>query len=294
MGVDPNAQAPSKYGDFAAGPPAPPEKTPKVGASRRPPKRLLIGLAAVAVIAAAAVGYFVLKPGEDAGSAATGGRRGATGTLAAVKGSTLTLKTGAGTSMKVTTSKSTVITKAVLGSVEEIKVGDNVVVTGVPSGPNAIRAERVVDNGNLPGGQGGPRRGGPGRFDSPAEGGFMTGTVESVTGRSFVVTDRFSPPVTVTLGDAAVVSVVKVVPIKELTIGQPVVVNGTSKDEGTIEAASVQQGAAGFGRDPRIGPRGGVDAGGFNGGGVNGGGVDGGLDGGLDGGGVDGTGRPTP
>jgi len=235
-----------------------------------------LGLAAAAVLIAAGVAFFVLKPGSDdssANAARNSQRRGASGTLAKVKDSSLTIRMADGTSVKVSTSKSTIVTKALPGSFADIKVGDNVVVTGVPTGAAAITAERVVDNGNQPGGQGpfgGPPRGEPGMppgmrgrppfpGDPAGGGGFAAGAVQSVTGSNFVVTVWDGTPITVSLGPGAEVSVVRAVQLKELTVGQQTVASGKSNSDGTLVATSVQQGVAGVGpgpgrRDPRIPP----------------------------------------
>ncbi|MEJ7765191.1 MAG: hypothetical protein WKF86_06820 [Acidimicrobiales bacterium] len=244
----------------------PPKARPEGERSRPPSRRLLLGLAAAFVVAGGA-GFLVLKPGDDASS---NNRRvptsGASGILAEVKGSTLTVQTDRETSVKVSTSKSTVVTKTGPGSLADINVGDNVVVTGISTGPVAITAERVVNSGALPGSQGpvgGPGSAGPGippgpggrpsGIDPGIGDGLATGKVQSVAASGFVVSGPDTPPVTVSVGDTTLVLVAKTVAVMDLTVGQPVVVTGASKDDGTVVATSVEQGASEFGPGPLAG-----------------------------------------
>ncbi|MEO5679077.1 MAG: DUF5666 domain-containing protein [Acidimicrobiales bacterium] len=283
------------WGDRGA--PAPVDASAAAASAAPKPRRHWVIGAAAAVAVAAGVGLFAVKSGSD-GTTTTAtsttvasprrGGRGTVGQLTAVDGATLTLTSRDGTAVKVTTSEDTMVTRAVPGTLAEVKVGDNVVVTGTSAAAGSITAARVVDSGTLaPGSLGGRRGDGadaqspaglgrgsngapapggtvpapgaagngppPGGFAPGAGGGFVAGAVQSVSGSSFVVSGRDGTMTTVATANTTVVSVVKPAALGDLALGKQVAVAGPVGGDGTVAATSVRQGGdlgPGGGRGP--------------------------------------------
>jgi hypothetical protein len=105
-------------------------------------------------------------------------------------------------------------------------------------------------------GQGGQGQGGQGQAPGagqgtggPAgtDGGFTAGMVKSVNGSTIVITSRDGSDVSVTTTPSTAFSVTQPAKLSSLTIGQTVVVRGTTNSDGSVAAASIQQGGTGFG-----------------------------------------------
>ena len=205
------------------------------------------------------------------------GRRGTIGTLQSIDGSTLTVATfnrggndqnggAAGGTTTVITNGSTKFYKTVSGSLSDIKDGDRVTAMGTPDGSNAVTAARITDTGTMmnvafggpDGGPGGGRRfngngsGGPPpsdpNFTRPDPNSFANGTVKSISGSTFTVTDNNGTTKTVNTNGSTAVSVLKNVSLNDLATGQQIIVRGTTNSDGTVTATNVLEGVGGFGR----------------------------------------------
>jgi ABC-type Fe3+-hydroxamate transport system substrate-binding protein len=141
----------------------------------------------------------------------------------------------------VTTSSSTTVTKATAGAVSDIAVGDHVAITGTTASAG-VSADQVTDSGGQSGATGGPGgRLGPGQD--------VSGIVASVSNGAFTVTDTGGSTVAVTTSSATRVVVIQPASVANLAVGDTVVVTGTTTN-GTVAATSIQGGAAGRGFGP--------------------------------------------
>jgi hypothetical protein len=167
-------------------PPTNPTQDPVPPAGGAKPKASLktwIAAGAAAVVLALIGGFVLSRTGSDspssaaasssgngggvatAGGGQTPGRRGTSGTITAIKGSTISLApdggSGSSTAMTVTTSSDTVVLETVDGAVSDIAVGDTVIVIGEES-DGTVAATSVTDAGttDVAGGLGGPGGGG--------------------------------------------------------------------------------------------------------------------------------------
>jgi hypothetical protein len=240
---------------------------------------IVAGVGAVAIGAAAILGVNAVSSGSSSVSAAAGlngrgpnggpggfGGRGTAGTIASINGSTLTITTQSGQTDAVATSTSTKVSEGVTGSVSAIKVGDHLVVMGSSSSAT-IAAQQITDRGTATdaGGPGGPPGGGngpqgahaaqggnrPGRAGGPAGanggpggsgGGSSAGTVASVNGSTLTLKTPSGSTITVTTSSTTTVTVVKTGAVGDLTVGEQIVVDGTTSN-GTITATSIHAGS---------------------------------------------------
>jgi hypothetical protein len=208
-----------------------------------------------------------------------GGRLpGVAGSVASTDGSTLTVTGTDGTTTKVTTTGSTTVTEAVAGTLDDLAVGDNVLVMGEEDG-DAIAAQRIVDTGDQaqvgPGGQGGPQ--GNGQFTPPAgqvppqgqtggqdqtQGtpppGFgrpVSGEITKIDGGTITLKSVDGSTVTVTTGGDTTVTVTEERTVADIAEGDQVTVQGEQSD-GTVAATTIRIGDGGFAFGPGGGPGG--------------------------------------
>lgn len=242
-----------------------------------------VGLSAAVIGAAAVFGISAATSSNSSGAAAssqtpasgpTGGTgtlpapgarpgngSGGFGTIAGIDGSNLTIEDQSGTTTKVVTSSSTSVTKSVSGTVDDVKVGDTVMVVGTGSS-STIAATRVIDDGKVPadapanggpplgagrpsGGQGAANGQGPPVGPRGGAGGGMTrGVVQSLGDGTFTITGIDGSAVNVTTSSSTQVSVVKTATRADLQVGDTVMVRGTAAN-GTITATSIRDGVLG-------------------------------------------------
>jgi hypothetical protein len=256
------------------------------GASSPSKRRAVLGTVAVVVIAAAVTFAVVLiTHGGGSSSAATPtatsnpqsgvgggpggfagrGGGGTVGSISSVSGTTLTIKDFNGQSTKVATTSKTTVTKSVSGAVSDIKVGDHVVVIGSGS-TTQIAARQITDSGtsastNGAGGgfPGGGQRGNGGGSAPPGGAtnfSFATGTVKSVNGSTIVVSSSTGSSSTITTSSSTTVTNVTPATVSDLSVGEQVVVSGTTNN-GVVSATSIREGArGGFGGRNGFGPGG--------------------------------------
>lgn len=243
-----------------------PEDSASAGEPEAPPAKrgrktwILAGLGALGVAALSVVVINVASShsataGGNAGGLpgrnGVGARRGNTGTIAAIDGTTITLTTQAGTT-KVIASANTTVSLSVTGAVGDIKPGDHVVVTGVASG-TTVAADRIDDTGaNATTGFGG-RGGGPGGLpggNPPAgarqgNGGFVAGTVASLDATSLTITATDGTTTKVTTTSSTQVTTEKTGSLQDLATGEQVTVMGATGSDGTVTATAIRQGGTG-------------------------------------------------
>jgi hypothetical protein len=221
------------------------------------------------------------SPGAQRGFA---GGPGGFGTIATIDGSSLTIEDASGTTTKVVTTDDTTVTVSVEGSVDDIAVGDTVMVFG--EGTSTIAATRVTSSGEvsdadqgppggfrngtppqmpdgqappggmngtppqMPDGQAPPNGQGPGGPGGAGMGG-VRGVVKSVGDGTFTVTGMDDTEVTVTTSSSTEVTITKAATLGDLEVGDSVMVIGTEAD-GTLTATSIREG--GFGGPPGMVP----------------------------------------
>jgi hypothetical protein len=268
------------------------------GGDATPPARhmrargaIAAGVTAVAIAVAAFVGLHV----GDSGAKSTTNRSGAPsasgapgngfggfgganrGTITAINGSTIVMKTASGTSVTVKTTSSTTANAVVASSLSKLAVGDHVMVTGTTSS-SKIAATRVVDTGTQstfagPGGPGGfggtPPSGANGATGSGApsgtppngasgsgfggtppsgangtngrgpSGGFPTGgTITAINGSSFTVKTMAGSTVTVTTGTSTTFSAEQSSSLSALKVGDTISVRSNTRPSANTAAST--------------------------------------------------------
>jgi hypothetical protein len=225
-----------------------------------------------------------------------GGRLpGVAGSVASTDGSTLTVTGTDGTTTKVTTTGSTTVTEAVAGTLDDLAVGDDVLVMGEEDG-DVIAAQRIVDTGDQaqvgPGGQGGPQGNGQftppegqvppqgqgnGQFTPPAgqvppqgqtggqnqtqgtpPAGFgrpVSGEITKIDGGTITLKSFDGSTVTVTTDGDTTVTVTEERTVADIAEGDQVTVQGEQGD-GTVAATTIRIGDGGFAFGPGGGPGG--------------------------------------
>ena len=211
------------------------------------------------------------SPGAQRGFA---GGPGGFGTIATIDGSSLTIEDASGTTTKVVTTDDTTVTVSVEGEVDDIAVGDTVMVVG--EGTSTIAATRITSSGEVSDAEQGPpggmiRNGTPPQMpDGQAPPGGMNGTppqmpdgqappngqgpggagmgvrgvVKSVGDGTLIVTGMDDTEVTVTTSSSTEVTITKAATLGDLEVGDSVIVIGTEAD-GTLTATSIREGALG-------------------------------------------------
>jgi hypothetical protein len=187
------------------------------------------------VIAVAGIGAAVLAAaGRDDGDdsdpgAAAGG--GTAGTIAGVDSAaaTLTVETAEGDTVEARAGDDTTISGTVEGSVDDLGVGDDVVVVG-ESAEGTLAAGQVVagGGGGVPGGGG-------------LRGALVSGTVESMDEGSLTVrTSDDDESVIVTWSSATIVLVAEELSFDDLVAGDEVTITGETED-GVVDAVLIRR-----------------------------------------------------
>jgi hypothetical protein len=194
----------------------------------------------------------------------------------------LTVTTSDGSDTTVLTDSSTTVTRSVAASVSDIKVGDQITVTGAVTG-STVAADRVADlgdqsanggpngsgrtpttdaNGNPVGrtrptdqsgntiprgqnGQNGQNGGGNGQNGNGA--GFTAGQVTAVSGPTITITGRNGTTYTVTTTPSTTLTRTVSGTVADLKVGDTVTAVGTTEPNGTVSATRVTEGAGGNG-----------------------------------------------
>jgi hypothetical protein len=202
-------------------------------------------------------------PGGAGGFGGPGGR-GDGGTIASIDGSTLKMTTQAGSTVSVVTSATTTVSLSSTGALSDVKVGDNVRITGTTSG-TTVAADSITDSGTtaLADGFAGAGRGAPPGAAAGANGAAppaganglrpnggppTAGVVKAVGGGTFTVTTTDGTTLTATTSAATAVTLVKPGTLQALKVGDTIQVNGTTASDGTITATSIRGGALQAGR----------------------------------------------
>jgi hypothetical protein len=193
--------------------------------------------------------------------------RGAQGTIASISGTTFAVdstdRTGATSTVTVTTGDATTYTDAVAGQVSDLALGDTVLVRGTDTN-GAVTATSVTEGATISrGGAGGatpptgtgygppagftPPNGGtgqPGQGGPGGGGGFTAGSILSVDGDAFTVKAADGTQVVVTTTSATTVTVTKRISFADLKKGDAVQVIGTRTGD-KVAATSVRRGQLG-------------------------------------------------
>jgi hypothetical protein len=170
------------------------------------------------------------QPGAAASPGAGFRRGGLAGTVSSFDGAMLVLATRQGGLVKVQTSGSTAVTKAVTGTVSDIVPDVTVVVSG-PLNPDGTYAASTVVIGAL-GNRGGGRAG-------------TAGTVKTVNGADVVVTTAQGSTVTIVTSASTVVTKTVAGALSDLIPSEAVTVTGPQNADGTYTATRIVIGGRG-------------------------------------------------
>lgn len=227
-----------------------------------------------------------LQPSDGAGPGFGGGT---SGTVEAVDGDTISVRDDSDELVEVTATSETEVVEVVEGSVEDLAVGDNVLVVGEADDDGVVAASSITDSGDqaatvggpgggftppegmeLPEGGGPPEgmsipegmslpegmeppdgagSGGPGAFTPPT-----AGEITAIDGSTVTVETAEGDAVTVTVDEATTVTVSSAIAVADLAEGDAVVVVGETSD-GVVSALSIRAGdpdllASGLGGRP--------------------------------------------
>jgi hypothetical protein len=223
------------------------------------PRRVLVAAAAAVVLVAGAVslGLIGWLGGHGDGSmvAAAGltavngcsGLDATSGTLEQVNGTSLVVKTPAGQRVTVTTSASTAVNREVTGSVRDITDGMHVIVHGTyAEGRIAARSVGIGVAPKLPIPGGGRPKPADRRFPAPVWGqsGFAIGTVQNASDRGFTVVMAGGIRAPVTTSGSTTVFTLASASLSELKTGEYIVAVGSAGPDGTLAAATVEEGTS--------------------------------------------------
>lgn len=238
---------------LAAATALPPWHFPAATAARWPRRRaLVVAAAAAAVVAAGGTTWGVISGGAGAPASITAGLTAVTGcpglaatsgTLEHIDGTQLVVKTPDGPTVTVTTSGSTTVRAEAAGSVSDITDGTRVIVHGTRQG-TTLAAQNVLANlvQLLPHG-GRPA----GRIPPPQavkqRPGIAVGTASDVHAGGFSVAQPAGRQVHVTTSAATVVDTLAPASFGQLRTGVRVIAVGQSGPDGSLAAATVEQGA---------------------------------------------------
>jgi hypothetical protein len=171
----------------------------------------------------------------------------ASGMLERVQGSSLVLQTPGGAPVTVITAASSTLSRQVTGTVGDITTGTHIIVAGTGSG-GGIAARSIVI-GALPRLHGPPpahrRQGHPshhGPRRSPARGGRADGAVTAVSTGSFTLLTSGGFHIRVTTSGSTTVYTQATSTVSQLRAGQFTIAVGGAKADGTLAAATVEQG----------------------------------------------------
>jgi hypothetical protein len=228
----------------------PPWQFPMETTGRRPGRRALLTAAAAAAVLAAAGGttWGLTSGGAVPGAALTAvtgcpGLTATSGTLEQIDGAQLEVRTPSGQTVTVTTNSDTAVSTEVTGSLSDITDGTQVLVRGLPQG-TTLAAQNVLANmAQLLPLQGPPR----GKIQEPPKArpgpGIAAGTVSDVRADGFTVTPRTGGRVHVTTSAATVVDTLTPGRVGQLRTGVHLIAVGQAGPDGTLAAATVDQGA---------------------------------------------------
>jgi hypothetical protein len=257
-------------------------------------------VAAGAVAAVVAVGAVVVLGGGDSSASdpadatavdTSGGEQtgapgempdpgfgGTTGTVEAVDGTTISVRDDSDEVVEVTTGADTQVVAISEATIDDLAVGDNVLVTGETGEDGIVVADSITDSGDqesigagpggaeltppdgmelpegaeppegmeLPEGAEPPTGGAPGAFTPPT-----SGAITAVDGSTVTVETAAGESVTVTVGADTTVTISSVIDVAEITEGASVIVMGEA-GSGTVAATNIRVGdpellASGFG-----------------------------------------------
>ena len=220
---------------------------PRAGADRRP-GRAVVATAAALVLVAGAVSYGLtresggdrnLGPVSAAGLTGVNGCSGLVAALGRVKetnGASLVIRTPGGQPVRVTTSATTAVSRAVTGSVSAITDGGLVFVRGIYSrGMIAARSISVGVTPTLPVLRFGRRR----HARAPWIG---AGTVQDASAGSFILIVPGGARVPVTVSGSATVFTLARADLSQLRAGDYVVAVGKAGPGGSLAATTVEEG----------------------------------------------------
>ncbi len=186
--------------------------------------------------------------------ASPGGRQGggASGTVATISGTTITLNTQQG-QVTVSVSPNAVIEKTVSGATADLQIGEPVTVVGPADASGNIAAAsislRSSDQANRftppPGAT--PNPGGPGRFggtpsprsDNGTFGNGVFGTISGVSGSTLTITNTQSQQVTVTINSSTRITKTVSGTLSDVQVGETLTVAGGRDDNGVIDATFI-------------------------------------------------------
>lgn len=208
--------------------------------------------AAVAAVVAVGGGFALAQTGGDPSAAASGpsampgagmpgGRDGTTGTVTANRDGTLTVKGVDGTATTVEVTADTAVTRTVEGTLEDLEVGDHVLVMGQASG-STTAAERIIDTGDA----GDTAMAGPG---GPM-GAPTAGAITEIAGSTITIETSDGASVAVTASSSTTVTTSEAIAVGDIATGDTVMVQG-AVDDTTVTATEVRVGDL-----PRGGPGG--------------------------------------
>ena len=233
----------------------PPWRFPAAGTAARPRRRaLLMAAAAAAVLAAGGTTWGLAgsgsgTPATTAGLTAVTGCPGlavTSGTLERIDGTKLVVRTRQGQDVTVTASAASAVHIEEPGSLSDITDGARVLVTSDPARttPTTLAARNILVNLSPLLAQ--PVRPG-GRATTSLKPGQLfvlgNGAVSDVHPGGFTVSLRFGPPIHVTTSPATVVDLMSAGHLSELRTGVHINIVGQSRSDGTLAAATVEQGA---------------------------------------------------
>jgi len=173
-------------------------------------------------------------------------RRGASGTLAAINGDTLTLTTQQG-QVTVNVSSDTTIEKTVVGTVNDLSQGDIVTISGTADSTGNVNATLIMVRPQSQQGQSPQITGNGGTFTRPNGGStpggnpgrqFTIGTISGINGNSLTVTTAQSQ-VTVNIGSDTVIQNTVSGTLSDLQTGVSLTVVGPTDSNGNVDATSI-------------------------------------------------------
>lgn len=205
---------------------------------------------------------------EGRGGGFPGGGFGASGEVAAIEGTTVTVEvpsdaSGGTTLSTVETDDATEIVEMVEGSIDDLAVGDEVVVVGDES-DGLVTATRITEGGGVGGGAGAAPGGGrtppegleppdgvePGRGGAPA-GGLVAGSISSIDG-SVLTVETADGTVTVEADAETTIVLTVARSFDDIEIGDTIQATGETTEsdtgESVVSATSIQIGSLGLGR----------------------------------------------
>lgn len=182
------------------------------------------------------------------GTAGAGGSRGTTasgtgapsgtlsrlaGRVTKIEGTTVSVQQTDGSTMTVTTTSDTAIWKLGSGALSDLKAGDAIAVAGAKTGDTAYSATTITSVGSLA------------TVAAGASRPIVTGQIKSVNGDTIILQETGGVTVTVTASPATVVKREQPGTLRDITIGDLLVVQGEKSGATAFVARSIiNQGAS--------------------------------------------------